>query len=216
MKAILYTEKLAFGEVNLIKGDISMGNWYGNIEPLESYYYNLQKPIQDFWKRAPDYSILEQLRINILLENGIFLNFRGFTIIDMVDFPNEPIRLDIVGADPYLFTIKDDFFKEPWHKIQISQKIHFEDQLLKETCHNHLLSGTKYSVLANNTMICDTLFAIIEPNEQIKSLGNYFTVHLTYSTNNYNGFPYVNFYESLEHFYHACMIKDSIDFNEPS
>lgn len=215
MKATLYTEKLIFGTIDLIEGDVSMGNWYGFIEPIDSYYSHMQKPIQDFWKQdTSDYSIWEQFRISILLENGLFLHFSGYTITDLVDFSDERPQLDLIGVNPSSFTLRSDYFKKPWHKIQISQKIHFENQLLRETRHHQVLIGVTYIAIAQNTMIGDTLFAITQHNEQTLHLGNYFVVHLTYTTNNIGGFPFLYFYESLEHFYNVRMVSDSIDFGE--
>src|SRR5690606_17334010 len=125
-------------------GDETMGGIFGNFVPTEYYFDKIQKSVWEFWQtNKPDYKKWYSLRLNVQLENGIFLFPQGgYTIDDIKELQNEPKRIDIVGVDnkilrDFLITnLPRPFVEEPWNELQIEQKIAFEDELNKELGNN--------------------------------------------------------------------------------
>ena len=59
-----------------------------------------KKEVWDFWKSTkPNYDKWLSLRLNIKLENGVYLFPQGGYIIDDIEeLPNEPKRIDLAGV----------------------------------------------------------------------------------------------------------------------
>ncbi|MCZ8217065.1 MAG: hypothetical protein O9262_12535, partial [Cyclobacteriaceae bacterium] len=140
MKAKIFSHRQLIGTTDLQVGDKTMGGIFGGFVPTKIYFDRIQKSVWEFWQtNKPDYKKWCSLRLNVELENGIFLFPQGgYTIDDIKELPDQPKRIDIVGVDSRI--LKDflltnpprPFVEEPWNELQIDQKTGFEDELKKE------------------------------------------------------------------------------------
>ena len=60
MKTRIYSKKFLIGTTELIIGDLSMGNLFGEFKPTELYFEKVQKKVWNFGKRT-----------NRIIKNGI-------------------------------------------------------------------------------------------------------------------------------------------------
>lgn len=230
IQANIYIHTLFIGTAELLPGDESMGHIYGYLTPAEAYIDKIQPLI---WSKetAPDAQFWKHLRINVQLENGLYLHpVGGCTIDDSAEFPHEPKRIDIAGVD---YTVIDDFIKEersaqfvysPWRQININIKIALEDELAKEVgayvnqedniitlkCSDHPLSEVECVALMKFGPDDDVLFSLRKSglNHQ------YAVVHLTWSgKKESSGYPAVTFYNDFNDFVHLRMLPDHEDYS---
>ena len=105
MNSRIYSNKELIGTDNLEVGDDSMGCLFGEFRPNEKYFQIAQNVIREFWKtQKPDYSKLKSLRLNVQLDNQYFLYpAGGITIEDSIEFPDEPLIIDLAGLDRIIF-----------------------------------------------------------------------------------------------------------------
>ena len=218
MKAKIFSHRQLIGTTVLQVGDESMGEIFGEFIPTEIYFDKIQKNVWEFWQtNKPDYQKWYSLRLNVQLDNGVFLFPQGgYTIDDIKELPNEPKRIDIAGVD---YKILDDFLQtntprpfveEPWNELQIEQKIAFEDELKKELGINeksfldifrkpekHILFDSEFSAFCHNQRNDDVLFEISKP----KFEKQFALVHLTWtSKKEKQGFPNTTFYSDFDDF----------------
>ena len=232
VKAKIFSHKELIGTAVLKVGDISMGGVFGNFTPTDVYFDKIQKEVWEFWRtNTPDYKKWGALRFNVKLENGVFLFPRGgYTIDDMEELPNEPLRIDICGV-PY--DIIQDFLlesppriftEEPWKKLHINQKIAFEDELMKELgiknqpffdfmrrTEKHILFDSKFSALCHDQRNDDVLFEIHKPNfDKLFAV-----VHLTWTGKREKGtYPITTFYSDFDDFKYTRMYADKADWED--
>ncbi len=103
-KAVLFSNEKEIGKVTLSVGDFMMGGVVGDFFPNEVYLTEIQHFVWNFWEnydKYNDYSVffMEQLRLQIQLENGLFLNPLGGIVLE--DFSaEEPVKhLEMAGID---------------------------------------------------------------------------------------------------------------------
>ncbi len=140
MNSRIYSNKELIGTDNLEVGDDSMGCLFGEFRPNEKYFQIAQNVIREFWKtQKPDYSKLKSLRLNVQLDNQYFLYpAGGITIEDSIEFPDEPLIIDLAGLDRIIFeefinkTELPNFVEKPWNPLSIEEKIDLENQLFIE------------------------------------------------------------------------------------
>lgn len=156
MKATIYAHHNVIGTSVLKAGDVSMGGIYGEFVPTHIYYDKIQKTVWDFWDdKSFDYKRWYALNLNVQLDNGYFVFPVGYTIEDVEELPNEPLRIDISGLDWHVI---DNFFTPqkslsfllpPWKTITIEQKITLEQTLTQALIQSkHLLVDCRFSALA--------------------------------------------------------------------
>ena len=230
MKAKIFSHRQLIGTTDLKVGDETMGCVFGDFLPTDEYYENIQKTVWDFWKtNKPDYEKWYSLRLNVQLENGLFLFPEGgYTIDDFKELPNEPKRIDIVGLDRKII---EDFFltqptghfvEEPWDTLAIEQKIGFEDELKKEIGsngksyfdlfskkNNHQLADVEFSAFCHDQRNDDVLFAIKKSEFEKR----FALVHLTWTRKQEKeGYPKTIFYTDFDDFKYSKMYADKADW----
>lgn len=234
MKAKVFSNKQLIGTTELQVGDESMGGIFGDFVPTEYYFDKIQKSIWEFWQTNNlTYKKWHSLRINVQLENGLFLFPQGgYTIEDIKELPDEPKRIDIVGVD---YKILQDFFlrnpissfvEEPWSKLQIEQKIYFEDELTKELGireksfidlisqkEKHVLFDSEFSAFCHDKRNDDVLFEIRKQGLEKQ----FALVHLTWTNKKEKeGYPYTTFYSDFDDFKYSRMNTDKTDWEDKS
>lgn len=232
MNAKVFSHRHLIGTTELQVGDKTMGGVFGNLVPTAYYFDNIQEAVWEFWQtNKPDYKKWYSLRINVQLENGIFLFPQGgYTIDDIKELPNEPKRIDIVGVDnkvlqDFLLTNPPRLFvEEPWNELQIQQKIAFEDELKKELGLNdksfsdyiikqekHILFDSEFSAFCHDRRNDDVLF-------EIRKYGfekNFALVHLTWTgKKEAEGCPNTTFYSDLDDFKYSRMYADKAEWED--
>ena len=82
---------------------------------------------------------MKSLRLNVQLDNQYFLYpAGGITIEDSIEFPDEPLIIDLAGLDRIIFeefinkTELPNFVEKPWNPLSIEEKIDLENQLFIE------------------------------------------------------------------------------------
>jgi hypothetical protein len=182
MNATIYSHLTTIGAVDLQVGDEGMGCVFGQFIPNDYYFKYIQKYVWEFWAtNKPDYNKWHSLRFNAQLDNGIFLFPEGgYTFDDFPEFPNEPKRIDIAGVDLDLFSFAENTLLDPWSSIDITQKISFEDELIKEITQvkslfnflsakrsdSHILVGAEFSTFAKHGLNDEVLFRIKKGGEE--------------------------------------------------
>ena len=138
-----------------------MGHMCGDFIPTEEYKL-IKKEVQQYWISMDEFpEKWHSFRFNVQLENGYFiLPAGGYMIFDFPDSPEEPITFHIAGVHSHIyedyFENNKQFLMEPWHTINIEQKIDFEDELFKEI--RYKLKDI--SALAKHRFKDEVLFAI--------------------------------------------------------
>ena len=215
MKATVFSHSDLIGTTALQIGDESMGALFGSFAPTRYYVDNIQPTVWKFWQsNKPDYRKWDVLRINVQLENGIFLFPQGgYTIDDVKELATAPKRIDIAGVDSkvlqaFSFTRPPgSFVQKPWHALRIEQKIAFEDELKKELGLNkssvfdftekHFLYNSKFSAIAHDQSNDDVLFEISKQGFEKR----FAVVHLTWTgKKERKGYPFMTFYETFDDF----------------
>ncbi len=232
MKAKVFSHRQLIGTTELQVGDESIGGVYGNFVPTKYYFDNIQKSVWGFGQtNKPDYKKWHSLRLNVQLENGLFLFPQGgYTIDDIIELPNEPKRIDLVGVDSkvlqdFLQTNPTrPFVEEPWNVLQIEQKIAFEDELSKELGINdksffdflgkpekHVLFDSEFSAFCYNQRNDDVLF-------EFKKQGlekQFALVHLTWtSKKEKKGYPSTTFFSDFDDFKYSKMYADKAEWED--
>ena len=230
MKAKIFSYRHLIGTTDLIVGDKNMGCVFGKFLPTNEYYKNIQKKVWEFWHtNKPDYEKWHSLRINVQLENGLFLfPDGGYTINDVKELPYEPKRIDIAGIDSrvvedFLLTQSTGpFVDKPWSDLKIEQKIAFEDELKKEIGSRdklffnlftnktkHILSDIEFSAFCHDQRNDDVLFAI----RKVGFEKRFALVHLTWTSKTERvGYPITRFYSDFEEFKSLRMYVDKVDY----
>lgn len=230
MKAKIFSQRQLIGTTDLQVLDESMGGISGEFAPSEIYYDKIQKPAWKFWQtNKPDYQKWYFLRLNVQLENGIFLFPQGgYTINDITELADEPKRIDMVGVNSKIiqdFFLTDPprpFTEDPWNKLQIEQKIAFEDELKKEfgigeksffnflsNTKKHPLFDSDFSAFCYDQRNGDVLFEIKKPE-----FGQQFAlVHLTWTgKKEKEGYPNTTFYSDFDDFKYSKMYADKAEW----
>lgn len=232
MKAKVFSHRQLIGTTELQVGDETMGGVFGNFVPTEYYFDKIQKSVWEFWQtNNPDYKKWYSLRLNVQLENGLFLFPQGgYTIDDIIELPNEPKRIDIVGVDSkvlqdFLHTNPPrPFVEEPWNELHIEQKIAFEDELKKElgignksifdflkTSERHILFDSEFSAFCHDQRNDDVLFEIRKPEFEKQ----FALVHLTWiSKKEREGYPNTTFYSDFDDFKYSKMYADKAEWED--
>ncbi len=228
MKASVFSHTELIGTTFLQVGDASMGCLFGEFIPTGFYLKNIQRSVWDFWRTSiPNYKRWTALRLNVQLENGVFLYPEGgYTIDDLKDLPDEPKRIDIAGINSEIieaFLINPvAFVAEPWEEIDIEQKIEFEDELRRELGLDkksilgflskpisHILSDSEFSALCTDQRSDDVLFEIRKPNCEER----FALVHLTWTGKRERAnYPKTTLYRSFEEFRTSRMLSDRVDW----
>ncbi len=232
MKAKIFSHRQLIGTTDLQVGDESMGGIFGEFTPTEIYFDKIQKYVWEFWQtNKPDYQKWYSLRLNVQLENGVFLFPQGgYTIDDIEELPNEPKRIDIVGVDSkiiqdfFLTNPPRPFTEEPWNELQIEQKIAFEDELKKElgigdksffdflsNTTKHKLFDSDFSAFCHDQRNDDVLFEIRKPEFEKQ----FALVHLTWtSKKEKEGYPNTTFYSDFDDFKYSKMYADKAEWED--
>jgi len=230
VKAKIFSHRQLIGTTDLKVGDETMGGVFGDFLPTDEYYENIQKSVWEFWQtNKPDYEKWYSLRLNVQLENGLFLFPEGgYTIDDIKELPNEPKRIDIVGLDRKII---EDFFltqparqfvEEPWDTLAIEQKIGFEDELKKEIGskgksyfdlfskkNKHLLADVEFSAFCHDQRNDDVLFTIKKSDFEKR----FALVHLTWTRKQEReGYPKTIFYTDFDDFKNSKTYADKADW----
>ncbi|MCG8796621.1 hypothetical protein [Tenacibaculum finnmarkense] len=231
VKTRIYSEKFLIGTTELIVGDKSMGNLFGEFEPTELYFEKVQKKVWEFWKtNKPNYEKWNSLRFNAQLENGVFLFPEGgYTFSDVKELTDEPIRIDLTGID---YTIIENYFvtksqkpfvEKPWNEIGIEQKIAFENELnielgnsdkfllkiFERKSKKKLLSKMEFSAFCHDQRNDDVLFEIRQKTGNEK----FMISHLTWSgKKEQEGYPKTEFFKDFNEFKIRKMNLDKIDY----
>jgi len=231
VKARIYSHEFLIGTTKLLVGDKSMGCVYGTFEPTELYFEKVQKNVWEFWKtNKPNYEKWYSLRLNVQLENGLFLFPQGgYTFEDIQELTDEPIRIDLAGID---YKILEDYFlteptksfvEEPWNEIKIGQKIAFENELNIELGNNdksllnmfkrkskkHILTETEFSAFCHDQRNDDVLFEIKQANRDEK----FVISHLTWiGKKEKEGYPRTEFFKDFDEFKYLKMNPDKMDW----
>ena len=228
MNATIYSHKIIIGTADLQAGDGSMGCIFGQFIPNDNYFKYIQKFVWEYLgTNKPDYNKWYSLRFNVQLDNGFFLFPEGgYTFNDSPDFQNEPKRIDISGIDLKLLHFTKETLLEPWSTIDISQKITFEDELIKEitpvksffnffsadNIDKHVLVGAEFSAFAKYGPNDDVLFIVKKIGEENK----FATVHLTWISRKKEHskyFPATHFYSDFDNFSEKRMNPDNLEWN---
>jgi hypothetical protein len=232
VKAKIFSHRQLIGTTVLQVGDESMGGIFGEFTPTEIYFDKIQKSVWEFWQtNKPDYKKWYSLRLNVQLENGLFLFPEGgYTIDDIKELPNEPKRIDIVGVDSkvlqdFLQTNPPrPFVEEPWNELQIEQKIGFEDELSKELGiseksffdflskqEKHVLIESEFSAFCHDQRNDDVLFEFKKQGIDKK----FALVHLTWaSKKEKEGYPKTTFYSDFDDFKYSRMCSDKAEWED--
>ena len=232
MNAKIFSHRQLIGTTDLKVGDETMGCVFGDFSPTESYYDKIQKSVWEFWQtNKPDYTKWYSLRLNVQLENGLFLcPCGGYTIDDVQELPDEPKRIHIVGIDyciieDFLLTSSPKIFvEEPWAALEIGQKIAFEDELKKELGLSdksfsdflskptrHILFDADFSAFCHDQRNDDVLFEINKPNLDKR----FALVHLTWTgKKEKDGFPSTILYSNFDDFKYSRMYANKGKWEE--
>lgn len=232
MKAKVFSHRQLIGTTDLQVGDESMGGLFGDFIPTKIYFDKTQQCVWEFWQtNKPDYKKWYSLRLNVQLENGIFLYPQGgYTIDDIKELPDEPKRIDIAGVDhkiikDYLLTNPPSpFVEEPWSQLQIEQKIAFEDELKKELGiggkpffdfinkpASHILFESEFSAFCHDQRNDDVLFEIRKSNFDKQ----FAIVHLTWTgKKEKESYPSAEFYLDFDDFKYSRMYVDKADWED--
>lgn len=232
MKANVFSHKRLIGTTELQVGDENMGGIYGSFVPTEYYFDKVQKSVWEFWQtNKPDYRKWYSLRLNLQLENGVFLFPQGgYTIDDIKELPDEPKRIDIIGVDSKILQdyVKTNypipFVEKPWNELRIEQKIAFEDELTLELGINeksffdalnkkekHVLFDCEFRAFCHDQRNDDVLFEIRKPNFEKQ----FALVHLTWtSKREKEGYPNTTFYSDFDDFKYSKMYVDKADWDD--
>jgi len=230
LKGKVYSHKQLIGNVDLDIGDEAMGGLFGEFIPNKFYFEKIQKDVWDFWKTSkPNYKKWYALRLNVQLENGIFLFPQGgYTIDDIEELPNLPKRIDIIGIDNEILhslSLKNtNLIEEPWNFLTIEQKTTFEDELKKEIgieiksffnftnkSKKQLLYDTEFSALFHDIRNDNVLFEIRKPNSDNK----FALVHLTWiGKEEKHGYPKTTLYSNFNDFKISQMYNDKNEWQE--
>lgn len=231
MKTRIYSENFLIGTTELIVGDKSMGNLFGEFEPTELYFEKVQKEVWEFWKtNKPNYKKWNSLRFNAQLENGVFLFPEGgYTFSDIKELNEEPIRIDLTGInheiieDYFINESQKTFVEKPWNVIGIEQKIALENELKKEIGNNeksllkiferkskkHLLSKMEFSAFCHDQRNDDVLFEIKQEDRNEK----FVIYRLTWSgKKEQEGSSKTIFFKDFKDFKIIKMNSDKIDY----
>ncbi|MGN7783672.1 hypothetical protein ACTJIJ_04070 [Niabella sp. 22666] len=230
MKATIYSHMEIIGTTQLEAGDISMGGVWGVFHPNETY---IQKIQQHAWNSTLSYSFQHQnwtaLKLNILLDNGMFLlPAGGITFDDHQEFPEEQKRIYLAGIDTKI--IEDfiateaprPFVEEPWDALTIEEKLMYEKELETEIrCPNsllkilskkhvpHILSDACFSAICKDQCSDDILFEI--DSRSIKK--RFAIVHLTWlGKPEKPGFPTTTLYNDYDEFKYFRMYPDKANW----
>lgn len=209
-----------------------MGGVFGDFTPTPLYIDSVQKSVWEFWKtNKPDYKKWYALRLNVQLENGVFLFPEGgYTIDDIPELPDEPKRIDINGIDgkifhDFIFTDPPKpFVDNPWNEIDIQQKIAFEDELRKELGSGntslfdlinkrkrHILFDSEFSALCHDQRNDDVLFEIHKPGIDKR----FALVHLTWTgKKEKEGYPSTRLYTDYDDFKYSRMYPDKAEWED--
>lgn len=230
MKAKIYSHTQLIGTTDLKVGDETMGGVFGDFLPTEFYFDKIQKSVWEFWQtNKPNYQKWDALRLNVRLENGVFLFPQGgCTIDDIKKMPNEPKRIDITGVDNKI--VKDflatnpprPFVEEPWNELLIEQKISFEDELKKElglinksffnfftNPVKHVLFDAEFSAFCKGQTNNNVLFEINKPNFE----NRFALVHLTWTNRKEkDSHPNTIFYLNFDEFKYSKMYPDKAEW----
>ena len=232
MKARIFSHRQLIGTTDLQVGDENIGGIFGEFIPTQIYFDKIQKCVWRFWQtNMPDFQRWYSLRLNVQLENGVFLFPQGgYTIDDSEEFPNEPKRIDITGVnskiiqDFFLSNPPRPFIEKPWNELEIEQKIAFEDELKKElgignkrffdflgNKTKHQLFGSDFSAFCHDQRNDDVLFEIRKP-----AFKNEFAlVHLTWkSKKEKEGYPNTTFYSDFDDFKYSRMYTDKAEWED--
>lgn len=179
--AVIYSYDKIIGSAKLEAGDLSMGGLYGYFSPNQTYFAQIQQHAQEFlYTNGQNLKEWLALRLNIQLENGLFLfPIGGITIEDSEELPETPKRIDLAGVDTKIindFIIENPpkiFVEYPWEAISIEKKLDFEDMLYKEIYSsgsivdylrshstNTILKGATVSAICINVNSSQVLFEI--------------------------------------------------------
>jgi len=232
VKAKIFSHRQLIGTTDLQIGDETMGGVFGDFVPTELYFDEIQKSVWKFWQtNKPDYQKWYSLRLNVQLENGIFLCPQGgYTIDDIKELPDEPKRIDIAGIHHKIITDflsanpPRPFVEEPWNELQIEQKIGFEDELKKELGigekslfdfikkqERHILFDSEFSAFCHDQRNDDVLFEIRKSD-----LDKQFAlVHLTWTgKKEKEGYPNTTFYSDFDEFKYSRMYADKAEWED--
>jgi len=179
--AVIYSYDKIIGSAKLEAGDFSMGGLFGYFTPTQTYFEQIQQHAQKFLNtNGQNLKEWQALRLNIQLENGLFLlPIGGITIEDSEELPEAPKRIDLAGVDTKIiedFIIENPpkvFVEYPWEAISIDKKLAFEDTLYKAIYSsvsiidyfrnhsaNNILKGAKVSAFCINVNSSQVLFEI--------------------------------------------------------
>ena len=231
MKAKIYSHEFLIGTTELTVGDESMGCVFGTFEPTELYFERVQKEVWGFWKtNKPNYERWHSLRFNAQLENGVFLFPQGdYTFDDIEDLTNEPIRIDIAGIDyqvledNFLNKFKKPFVVNPWSEIVITQKLAFENELMKElgnskksflnifrkSYEKKILFHLEFSAFCQDQRNDDVLFEINVSQREDK----FVIVHLTWiGKKEKKGYPRMTYFKDYNEFVTLKMNPDKLEW----
>ena len=232
MKAKIFSHEQLIGTTELQIGDESMGTIFGNFIPTEFYFDKIQNTVWEFWQTTqPDYKKWHSLRLNVQLENGVFLFPQGgYTIDDIKELSNEPKRINILGVgskilQDFLQTKPSrPFVEEPWSDLQIEQKIAFEDELTRELGLNkksgfnfiskqekHILANSEFSAFCHNQPNDEVLFEIRKHGFDKQ----FALIHLTWlSKKEKPGYPSTTFYSDYDDFKYSRMYTDKAEWED--
>ncbi len=178
---VIYSYDKIIGSAKLEAGDLSMGGLYGDFNPNQTYLAQIQQHAWEFLNtNGQNLKEWQALRLNIQLENGLFLLATGGLMIeDSEELPEEPKKIHLAGVDTKIiedFIIENPttaFVEYPWEAISIEKKLAFEDMLYKEIdssgsivdylrshSTNTILKGATVSALCINVNSSQVLFEI--------------------------------------------------------
>lgn len=178
---VIYSYDKIIGSAKLEAGDLSMGGLHGDFNPNQTYLAQIQQHAWEFLNtNGQNLKEWQALRLNIQLENGLFLFPRaGITIEDSEELPEEPKKIHLAGVDTKIiedFIIENPtraFVEYPWEAISIEKKLAFEDMLYKEIdssgsivdylrshSTNTILKGATVSAICINVNSSQVLFEI--------------------------------------------------------
>lgn len=222
MKAKIYSHENIIGESDLKVVDESMGALAGIFKPTE-FYKDVRNVFQIHQDNPNRFEDLERIRLNVQLENGLFLLPSGGVFIwDIEGLPEEDLWIDISGV--YRFVIEDffnatlpkqNFIVEPWHLLSIQKKIAVENELRKEIGQkgqsSHFLAGYEFSAVASCAQNDDVLFAITGDANN-----DHAVIHLTWSgkLDIHPNCPYTDFYTDFYHFQRVVMYPDRDEWEQ--
>lgn len=178
---VIYSYDKIIGSAKLEAGDLSMGGLHGDFNPNQTYLAQIQQHAWEFLNtNGQNLKEWQALRLNIQLENGLFLLATGGLMIeDSEELPEEPKKIHLAGVDTKIiedFIIENPtraFVEYPWEAISIEKKLAFEDMLYKEIdssgsivdylrshSTNTILKGATVSALCINVNSSQVLFEI--------------------------------------------------------